>query len=72
MKYKITKATIKMIGRTDMLRNVICGPAVSMDFPMIGNTMEVATKPAPPRIDIPSAPLRGIYSEATPIMVGQK
>ena len=55
-----------------MLRRVICGPEVSMDFPMIGKTIEVATKPAPPKIDIPRAPLLGTYSDATPIIVGQK
>jgi len=61
-----------MIGNTDMFRNVIWGPAVSIDLPIIGNTIEVATKPAPPRMDIPNAPLLGMYSEATPIIVGQK
>ena len=66
------KAIIKIIGNIDIFRRVICGPAVSIDLPMIGNTIDVATNPAPPKIDIPKAPLFGTYSDATPIIVGQK
>lgn len=65
-------ATTRIVGKTDKLRNVIWGPAVSIDFPIMGKTIDVATKPAPPKIDIPNAPLLGTYSEATPIIVGQK
>ena len=68
----IIKATIRIMGKTDILRKVVCGPAVSIDLPIIGSTIEVATNPAPPRIDIPKAPLLGTYSDATPIIVGQK
>ena len=65
-------AKIRMAGSIDIFRSVTCGPAVSIDFPIMGNAIEVATNPAPPRIDIPNAPLLGTYSAATPIMVGQK
>ena len=55
-------ATTRIAGSTDMFLKVIAGPAVSIDLPMIGSTIEVATNPAPPKIDMPSAPDFGTYS----------
>lgn len=66
------KATISIAGSTDILFIVAIGPVSAIDFPIIGKTIAVATNPPPPKIDIPSAPDFGVYSEATPIMVGQK
>ena len=71
-KENIIKAITRIAGKTAMLRNVIGDPAVPIDSPIIGNTIDVATNPAPPRIDIPSAPVFGVYSAAEPIIVGQK
>ena len=66
------KRTTRIAGKMTINCNVCCGPAVSIDLPIIGNTMEVATIPAPPITDNPSAPLFGTYSEMNPSMVGQK
>ena len=66
------KGCCRIAGSIDIFLKVNAGPAVSIDLPIIGNTIDVATKPAPPRIDIPNAPDFGTYSDATPIMVGQK
>ena len=44
---RATKAKIRITGNTDMFRKVICGPEVSIDFPMMGSTIDVATNPAP-------------------------
>ena len=40
---RATKAKIRITGNTDMFRKVICGPEVSIDFPMMGSTIDVAT-----------------------------
>ena len=69
---KMIKPTIRMAGKIDMILKVAWAPTSSIDLPIIGRTIEVATNPAPPKIDIPNAPLFGTYSEATPIIVGQK
>jgi hypothetical protein len=65
-------ATIRIAGRMDMYDSVVCGPAVSIDLPMIGSTSDVATIPAPPMMESPNAPLLGMYSATNPSIVGQK
>lgn len=72
VKFKYRKIITNIPGSIAMLRSVSCGPSVEIERPMIGSTIDVATIPAPPRIDNPNAPLFGMYSATNPNIVGQK
>ena len=64
--------TINIAGKTDMIFNASLALALSRMFPIMGNTIETDSIPAPPMIESPKAPLSGIYSATNDSIVGQK
>ena len=65
-------AAIKIAGNIDMVLSASCALASSINFPIIGNTIDTDSIPKPPIIDKPKAPVSGKYSATNPNMVGQK